>query len=205
MIRKHPSAMQALLSYSRPLAAGGNASIAAICREIPPSPRSKGSGSGQCLTPEYRPATTPAELFLHSDAALREVVDQIDPADFSAPVPKEWSQLESATLIDILGRHAYYEAWIPAVIDDARPLDGNPYADADLLGDDPIASYEALNDTATAAVRAGGYAETFRFTYGDYPADEGFAQPATYARYRRTRSRSTSASRSTSPPSSSTD
>lgn len=126
------------------------------------------------------PAMSPAELFLHSDAALREVVDQIDPADFSAPVPKEWSQLESATLLDILGRHAYDEAWIPDVIAGRAAADGDPYADADLLGDDPIASYDALNDTATAAVRVGDYAETFRFTYGDYPADEGFAHLATY-------------------------
>ena len=61
-------------------------------------------------------AMTPAELFLHADAALREVIDQLDPADFSAPVPKEWSQLESPTLLGILGRHAYDEAWIPDVI-----------------------------------------------------------------------------------------
>ena len=49
---------------------------------------------------------SPATLFLHADAVLREVVDQLDPADFSASVPKEWSQLESPTLVGILGRHA---------------------------------------------------------------------------------------------------
>ena len=123
---------------------------------------------------------TPTELFLHADAALREVIDQLDPADLSAPVPKEWSQLESPTLLGILGRHAYDEAWIPDVIAGRAAADGDPYADADLLGDDPIASYDALNDTATAAVRSGDIAGTFRFTYGDYPAGEGFAHLATY-------------------------
>lgn len=123
---------------------------------------------------------TPATLFLHADAALREVIDQLDPADFSAPVPKEWSQLESPTLLGILGRHAYDEAWIPDVIAGRAAADGDPYADADLLGDDPVASYDALNDTATAAVKAGDIADTFHFTYGDYPADEGFAHLATY-------------------------
>ena len=123
---------------------------------------------------------TPTELFLHADAALREVIDQLDPADFSAPVPKEWSQLESPTLLGILGRHAYDEAWIPDVIAGRAAADGDAHADVDLLGDDPIASYDALNDTATAAVRSGDIAETFRFTYGDYPADEGFAHLATY-------------------------
>jgi len=42
------------------------------------------------------------------------------------------------------------------------------HAYADLLGDNPVASYDTLDDTATAAVRAGDFAETFRFTYGDY-------------------------------------
>lgn len=123
---------------------------------------------------------TPATLFLHADAALREVIDQLDPADFSTSVPKEWSQLESPTLLGILGRHAYDEAWIPAVLAGRAAADGDPYADVDLLGDDPIASYDALNDKATAAARSGDIAETFRFTYGDYPADEGFAHLATY-------------------------
>ncbi|WP_424708781.1 hypothetical protein [Microbacterium sp. SLBN-111] len=120
------------------------------------------------------------ELFLLSDAALRDVIDRIDPADFSAPAPQEWTQLPSPTLRDIIGRHAYDEAWIPDVIAGRASANGDPYADADLLGDDPIASYDALNDAATAAVRAGDFAETFRFTYGDYPATEGFAHMATY-------------------------
>ena len=59
---------------------------------------------------------TLAERFLHADAALREVIDPIDPADFTAPVPAEWSQLESSTLLWILGRHAYDEAWVSDVI-----------------------------------------------------------------------------------------
>ena len=126
------------------------------------------------------PTMSPATLFLHADAALREVVGQLDPADFSASVPKEWSQLESPTLLGILGRHAYDEAWVPDVIAGRAAADGDPFADADLLGDDPAASYDALNDKAAAAVRAGEFADTFHFTYGDYPADEGFAHLATY-------------------------
>lgn len=125
-------------------------------------------------------AMTPDELFLQADAALREVVDRIDPADLSTPVPPEWSQTESPTLRDILSRHAYDEAWIPGVLAGRPAADGDPFAEADLLGDDPIASYDALNDAATAAVRAGGAVPTFRFTYGDYPSDEGFAHLATY-------------------------
>ncbi len=88
--------------------------------------------------------------------------------------------MPSPTLRDIIGRHAYDEAWIPDVIAGRAAADGDPFAEADLLGDDPIASYDALNDTATAAVRAGDFAETFRFTYGDYPAADGFAHLSMY-------------------------
>lgn len=123
---------------------------------------------------------TPRELFLQSDAALREVIDRLDPADFSSPVPPEWSQRESPTLRDILWSHAHDEAWVPDVLAGRAAADGDPYVDADLLGDDPIASYDALNDKATAAVRDGDVADTFRYTYGDYPADEGLAHLATY-------------------------
>jgi hypothetical protein len=124
-------------------------------------------------------AMKPDELFLHADAALRDVIDRIDPADFAAPVPQEWSQIESPTLRGILGSHAYDEAWIPDVIAGRAAADGDPFAGTDLLGDDPIAAYDALNDAAGAAVRTGDFAETFRFTYGDYPASEGFAHMAT--------------------------
>ena len=59
--------------------------------------------------------------------------------------------------------------------------DGDHLRDADLLGDDPVGAYEALHDTATAAVRRGVAPDAvFRFQYGDYPATEGFAHLATY-------------------------
>lgn len=126
---------------------------------------------------------TPANFFLNADAALREVIDQLDPADFSAPVPKEWSPLESPTLLGIVGRHAHDEAWIPEVLAGHAAADGDPYTDVDLLGNDPIASCDALNNKAMAAVRAAAIAETFRFADGVHPADEGFAHLATYCTF----------------------
>lgn len=146
---------------------------------------------------------SPATLFLHADAALREVVDQLDPAGFSASVPKEWSHLESPTLLGILGRHAYDEAWVPDVATGRAAADGDPFADVDLLGDDPIASYDALDDKATAAVRAGDFADTFRFIYGNYPADEGFPHLATYRAFQAWSIAKKFGSHSTSLPSSS--
>jgi len=123
---------------------------------------------------------TPDELFLQSDAALREVVDRIDASDLERAAPSEWTTEPDPTIRDIIARHAYDQAWVPDVLAGKAAGDGDPFRDADLLGADPIAAYDALNDAAAAAVRAGDHAATFRFTYGDYPTDEGFAHLATY-------------------------
>ncbi|SIR95516.1 hypothetical protein [Microbacterium sp. RURRCA19A] len=40
----------------------------------------------------------PDEVFVHADAAVREVIDKIDPAELSAAAPKEWSQPGSPKL-----------------------------------------------------------------------------------------------------------
>lgn len=120
------------------------------------------------------------ELFLEADAALRSVIDRLEPADLSKPAPKEWTSTPDPTFRDIVFAHAYDEAWVPDVLAGKSPADGDEFRNADLLGDDPIASYDRLNDTATAAVREGAAATTFRFQYGDYSAEEGFAHLATY-------------------------
>lgn len=121
------------------------------------------------------------ELFLDSDAALRSVIDRVTPADFDTPAPEGWTSIPNPTIRDILNAHAYDEAWVPRIIAGDSSADGDDLRDRDLLGDNPIASYDALNDAATAAVRAGVDPEsTFRFQYGDYPAKEGFAHLAMY-------------------------
>ena len=121
------------------------------------------------------------QLFLASDAALRSVIDRVTADDLNVPVPAEWSRTADPTMMDILRAHAYDEAWIPRVLAGASIADGDDLRDRDLLGDDPIGAYDALNDAATTAVRAGVDPEsTFRFQYGDYAAREGFAHLAMY-------------------------
>lgn len=120
------------------------------------------------------------ELFLRSDAALRDVIDRIDPADLSRPAPAEWSSQADPTVRDILRAHTYDEAWVPDVLAGRAPADGDELREADLLGDDPIAAYDARNDAATAAVRSGERVDTVRFSYGDYPVAEGLAHLSTY-------------------------
>lgn len=121
------------------------------------------------------------ELFLEADAALRSVIHRVDPADLAKPAPQEWTSTPDPTFRDILFAHTYDEAWIPDVLAGKSVAEGDEHRHADLLGDDPIASYERINDEATAAVRRGVEPGTvFRFQYGDYPAEEGYAHLATY-------------------------
>jgi hypothetical protein len=56
------------------------------------------------------------DLFLMSDAALRDVVDMIDHDQLSLAAPAEWSRKPNPTLRDILAYHAYDEAWVPDVL-----------------------------------------------------------------------------------------
>ncbi|MEO6827588.1 MAG: hypothetical protein ABI255_00885 [Microbacteriaceae bacterium] len=122
-----------------------------------------------------------SQLFLASDAALRSVIDRIAPEAFDVPVPAKWSRTTDPTIRDILKAHAYDEAWIPGVLRGASIADGDDLRDRDLLGDDPIAAYDALNDIATAAVRKGVDPDKiFHFQYGDFPAAEGLVHLALY-------------------------
>lgn len=94
-------------------------------------------------------------FFLLSDAALRSVIDRVQPGDFDKPVPASWSSFENPTVRDLLRSHAYDEAWVPAVLAGKSVADGDELRDKDLLGDDPIAAYGALNDAATELVQRG--------------------------------------------------
>jgi hypothetical protein len=121
------------------------------------------------------------QLFLASDAALRSVIDRVTPEDLDKSAPVEWTQIPAPTILDIVRAHAYDEAWVPGVLAGASSVDSDDLRDRDLLGDDPIAAYDALNDIATAAVRAGvDPGTTFRFQYGDYPSEEGLVHLALY-------------------------
>lgn len=121
------------------------------------------------------------QMFLASDTALRSVIDRLTPDDLAKFASAGWSQTPDQTILDILKAHAYDEAWVPRLLAGASSLDGDDLLDSDLLGDDPIAAYDALNDAATVAVSAGVEpGTTFRFQYGDYPAEEGLVHLSLY-------------------------
>ncbi|MGO4691042.1 hypothetical protein [Glaciibacter sp. 2TAF33] len=110
------------------------------------------------------------ELFLHADAALRSVLDRFTPEQLAIPVPAEWTRAENPVLRDIIAAHAYDEAWVPDVLAGRTAEDVGDTHAGDLLGDDPIAGYDRLNDLATEAVNGELDPDaTVHLSYGDFP------------------------------------
>jgi hypothetical protein len=114
--------------------------------------------------------TTEQQLFLASDAALREVIDQFTPATLQLAVPAEWSSNKTTTMLGLLANHAKDEAWVPDVIAGKTIDEVGDAWKGDLLGTDPVGNYDKLNDRATAAVKkpiADG--QIAHLSYGDFP------------------------------------
>jgi hypothetical protein len=114
--------------------------------------------------------TIEQQLFLASDAALREVIDQLTPAMLQLAVPAEWSSNKTTTMLGLLANHAKDEAWVPDVIAGKTMAEVGDRWNGDLLGDNPIGNYDKLNDLATAAVKkpiADG--QIAYLSYGDFP------------------------------------
>jgi hypothetical protein len=114
--------------------------------------------------------TVQQQLFLASDAALREVIDQFTPATLEVAVPAEWSTNKTTTMLGMLANHARDEAWVPDVIAGKTMDEVGDTWKGDLLGDTPVASYDALNDLATAAVSKPIVdGQIAHLSYGDFP------------------------------------
>jgi hypothetical protein len=114
--------------------------------------------------------TSQQQLFLASDAALREVIDQFTPATLALAVPAEWSTNKTTTMSGLLANHAKDEAWVPDVIAGKTIEEVGDTWKGDLLGSDPVGNYDKLNDLATAAVSkpiADG--QIAHLSYGDFP------------------------------------
>ncbi|HEY4267625.1 MAG TPA: hypothetical protein VGM94_05485 [Galbitalea sp.] len=126
------------------------------------------------LTPEQR-------LFLASDSALREVIDQLTPADLDQAAPEEWTTEKSSTLRGVLAAHTRDEAWVPDVIGGKTMEQVGDAWRGDLLGDDPIGNYDRYNDLATAAVsRPIEDDQVAHLSYGDFPVGTYFQHASFY-------------------------
>lgn len=121
------------------------------------------------------------ELFLQADAALRSVIDRITPDELERPAPADWAVTPDPTVRDVLAAHARDEAWVPDVLLGRTIEDAGGTYDGDLLGADPIAAYDRLNDLATAAVREDLDPEkVVHLSYGDFTLREYLEHTSIY-------------------------
>ena len=115
------------------------------------------------LTPEQR-------LFLSSDAALREVIDQISATDLDQPAPEEWTTAKIGSVRGVVAAHTSDEAWVPDVLAGKTINEVGTVWKGDLSGGDPVASYDHYNDLATAAASQPlAEGQVAHLSYGDYP------------------------------------
>lgn len=121
---------------------------------------------------------TEAEVFIMSDQALTDIVDQVTDEQWGMKLP-EWFPLggnqdrDKLTLKDIINYHAFDEAWVPDVLAGKTKEEVGTKYDGDLLGADPKASWHTLVDKATEAVKTlDDPDKPAHLSYGDFPAKE---------------------------------
>jgi hypothetical protein len=117
------------------------------------------------------------ETFVLADHALEAVVAQVrdDQWDMSMPESFQRSGSEKVpTLREIIGYHAYDDAWVPDMLA-GRTMDevGSDAFKGDLLGADPVASYSAIVAKACAAAeQLDDLERTVHCSFGDFKARE---------------------------------
>ena len=121
------------------------------------------------------------EVFELADRALARVVAQIAPDQWEIILPASFTtrvRPEPPSLRTLVNYHAYDDSWVPDMLagltmDEA----GSDKFDGDLLGADPVASFEAIVDRACAAAAAVTDLDAVaHLSFGDYPVREYFWQ-----------------------------
>ncbi len=122
-----------------------------------------------------------AEVFVLADRALASVVARIRPEQWDMTMPAGFARRgadEPPTLRTIIGYHAYDDAWVPDVLA-GRTMEeaGATKFDGDLLGDSPVAHFDAIVDAACAAATAvTDFDAVAHLSFGDYSIREYFWQ-----------------------------
>ena len=114
-------------------------------------------------------------LFVLADEALDRVVAQVADEQWGRRTAAEvtTSAGEDPTLREVIGYHAYDDAWVPAMLAGRTMDDGGPALEDDLLGEDPRAGFAAIVEQACTAARAlDDLDSTVHLSYGPYPARE---------------------------------
>jgi uncharacterized protein (TIGR03086 family) len=121
------------------------------------------------------------QVFVLADRTLNQVVARIRPDQWAMEMPPDFQRAGSdrvPTLRDIVGYHAYDDAWVPDMLA-GRTMEevGKDAFGGDLLGDDPAASFAAIVDAACRAAEAvTDLGRTVHCSFGDYTMREYFWQ-----------------------------
>jgi len=121
------------------------------------------------------------ETFVLADRALARVVAQIAPDQWDMILPSTFStrsRPEPPSLRTLINYHAYDDAWVPDMLADLTMEEaGSDKFDGDLLGDDPVASFDAIVERACAAASAVTNLDAVaHLSFGDFTVREYFWQ-----------------------------
>jgi len=120
---------------------------------------------------------TETETFVLADHTLNGVVQRIRDDQWDMPMPASFQRRDASsvpTLREIIGYHAYDDAWVPDMLA-GRTMDevGADAFKGDLLGSDPKGSFAAIVDKACAAAGAlDDFDRTVHCSFGDFTARE---------------------------------
>jgi uncharacterized protein (TIGR03086 family) len=121
------------------------------------------------------------EVFVLADRALAAVVAQIRDDQWDVVLPATFAtrhRPEPPSLRALINYHAYDDAWVPDMLA-GRTMEeaGADSFDGDLLGGDPVASFEAIVGLACAAAGAVRDLDAVaHLSFGDYTMREYFWQ-----------------------------
>jgi uncharacterized protein (TIGR03086 family) len=121
------------------------------------------------------------DIFLRADAAVRDVIDRLTPEQLRMSLPADWSGNPGSSIRDAVASMTEDEAWVPDVLAGRTIEEVGERWSGDLLGDDPVAAYDAVHDRATAAVKGDLDAErVVHLSYGDFPTSEFLEHTLTF-------------------------
>ncbi|MGH2448576.1 MAG: hypothetical protein ACRDFS_08235 [Chloroflexota bacterium] len=116
------------------------------------------------------------DVFVLADRALQGVVDQIQDDQWEMEMPSTFLRRDQkrVTLREVVGYHAYDDAWVPDMLAGKTMAEvGNDAYQGNLLGDEPRQNFGKFVDAACAAARSlDDLDRTVHCSFGDYSARE---------------------------------
>jgi uncharacterized protein (TIGR03086 family) len=125
--------------------------------------------------------TSEPDLFQLADRTLARVVARIAPEQWDTILPSSFTTRaspEPPSLRALITYHAYDDAWVPDMLAGLTMEEaGSHKFDGDLLGDDPVASFDAVVDRAcAAAATVQDLHAVAHLSFGDFTVREYFWQ-----------------------------